>query len=280
MIEQLLRRGADPNLAKKHYDLTPLHFNCAMSSEKYLAGVVLKIMNEDSHQIMSINMRDRYGRTPLEWVVARLSPNTVNVLLDHGADLSNFVFPKERRFDYGVKSNGGINIKITSGILAVVESLETRGYELSRSDALTIMNLFAKHKLFVKRADLEEPNWQDHEEVTSFAKEMMISPSLSLYDLLHLQPDEVTKRITFKEFFEFARSKKKLSTLRKKGFEACVVAHLCEKLSRRFFQSWTLYPFWDLIHKRLPLEGCDMILKNAMNEDLYHTFVTAGERSS
>ncbi|XP_014229229.1 ankyrin-3-like [Trichogramma pretiosum] len=280
MIEQLMRRGADPNLAKVDDESTPLHFICSMSSEKYLAGVVLKIINEDSHQTVSINMRDRTGQTPLEWVVARLSPNTVDVLLDHGADLSNFVFPSERRFNLGVESNDGINIKVTSGILAVVERLETRGYELSRTDALTIMNLFAKHKLFVKSADLEVLNWQDHEEVTIFAKETMISPSLSLYDLLQLRPKEVAKRFTCKEFFEFARSKKKLSTLRKKGFEACVVAHLCEKLSRRFFQSWTLYPFWDLIHKRLPLECCDMVLDNLTNEDLYHIFLTAGEQSS
>ncbi|XP_014228406.1 ankyrin-1-like [Trichogramma pretiosum] len=280
MIEQLLRRGADLNLAKKHDKSTPLHFICTKSFGNDMAGIFLKIMKEDRRETSPIDARDKYGRTPLQYAVAKLLPNTVDVLLDHGAELFNFVFPSESLFEASIKFKSGINIKITSGILAVVESLETRGYELSQRDALTIMNLFAKHKLFVKSADLEVLNWQDHEEVTIFAKETMISPSLSLYDLLQLRPEEVTKRITFKEYFEFARSKKKLSTLRKKGFKACVVAHLCEKLSRRFFQSWTLYPFWDLIHKRLPLECCDMILKNLTNEDMYHIFVAAGEQSS
>ncbi|XP_014229216.1 ankyrin-3-like [Trichogramma pretiosum] len=277
MIEQLMRRGADLKLAIENDEWTPLHFVCSRPSGNDVAGLFLKIMNEDRRETVLIDTRDGFGRTPLQYAVASLSPNTIDVLLDHGADLSNFVFPSERRFDQGVQANGRINIKVTSGILAVVERLETRGYELSRSDALMIMNLFAKHKLFVKSADLEVLNWQDHEEVTREAKETMISPSLSLYDLLHLRPKDVAKRITFKEFFEFARDSEKLWMLRKKGFEARVVAHLCEKLSRRFFQSYALYPFWDLIHKRLPFECCDFILDNVMNEVLYNIFLIAGE---
>ncbi|XP_014229214.2 ankyrin-1-like [Trichogramma pretiosum] len=277
MIEQLMRRGADPNLAKKHDNSTPLHFICSMASGNDVAGVFLKIMNEDRRETVLIDARDGKGRTPLQYAVARLLPNTVDVLLDHGADLSNFVFPNETIFHFGVEFTVDTNIRITSGILAVVERLETRGYELNQSDALTIMKLFAKHKLFVKPADLEKPNWHDNVRLVRTAKETMIIPSLSLYELLQLQPKELAKRITFEEYFEFARRWKKLMTLRKEGFEACVVAHLCEKLSRRFFQSYALYPFWDLIHKRLPLECCDMILNNLMNKDLYHIFVTAGE---
>uniref|UniRef100_A0ABD2XD42 PRANC domain-containing protein n=1 Tax=Trichogramma kaykai TaxID=54128 RepID=A0ABD2XD42_9HYME len=280
MIEQLLRRGADPNLAKKHDKSTPLHFICTKSSGNDMVGVFLKIMKEDRRETSPIDARDKYGRTPLQYAVAKLSPNTVDVLLDHGAELSNFVFPSESLFDASIKFKSGINIKITSSILAVVERLETRGYELNRSDALTIMKLFAKYKLFVKSADLEVLNWQDNVRLTRKVKETMISPSLSLYDLLQLRPKEVVKRITFKEYFEFARCSEKLRMLREKEFEACIVAHLCEKLSRRFFQSWTLYPFWDLIHKRLPLECCDMILNNLTNEDLYHIFVSADEQSS
>ncbi|CAB0038824.1 unnamed protein product, partial [Trichogramma brassicae] len=205
MIELLLRRGADPNLVQGIDGSTPLHFICKSYSDNGLMGIFLKIMTQDRRETVPIDARDKYDRTPLQYAVARLLPSTVDVLLDHGADLSNFVFPSESLFDFGVKFKDGINIKITSGILAVVERLESRGYELSRSDALTIMKLFAKHKLFVKSADLEEPNWHDHEEVTTEAKETMISPSLSVYDLLHLRPREfrwlVSRRRTWTCFF-------------------------------------------------------------------------------
>ncbi|KAL7302886.1 hypothetical protein TKK_0004115 [Trichogramma kaykai] len=51
--------------------------------------------------------------------------------------------------------------------------------------------------------------------------------------------------------------------------------YLCEKLSRRFFRRWALDPFMELIHYRLLILCCDMIVEELSNEDLYNTCVAA-----
>ncbi|CAB0038955.1 unnamed protein product [Trichogramma brassicae] len=97
VAELLLGRGSDPNVVNK-FGSTPLHVICERSHFKdddyvsWFFGI-----SRDLGRTVRIDARDAFGRTPLERAVASLLPNTIDVLLDNGADLSSFVFPSGRR---------------------------------------------------------------------------------------------------------------------------------------------------------------------------------------
>uniref|UniRef100_A0ABD2WM52 Uncharacterized protein n=1 Tax=Trichogramma kaykai TaxID=54128 RepID=A0ABD2WM52_9HYME len=174
-----------------------------------IAELFFKI-NDELNQLLQVDARDNLGRTPLQWAVASFLPDVVDVLLNRGADLSSFVFPSESHFDEGVGSRYYISdpnykLILVPSALAVVECLEKRVYEMKRSDALTLMAVFDKHGFFVKLADCDE-YWYDDEEFVRMSKEIMIIPSLSLYDLIQLQLVEDEKLLTFMDYFEFACS--------------------------------------------------------------------------
>ncbi|CAB0028983.1 unnamed protein product [Trichogramma brassicae] len=88
-----------------------------------------------------------------------------------------------------------------SALLAIVERLERGGYELDRSDALKIMQTFVEYDLFRKPANFAE-SCHDREEFAKAAKETIIKPSLTLYELLRSSPGELAKRFTHEEYFE------------------------------------------------------------------------------
>uniref|UniRef100_A0ABD2WV86 Uncharacterized protein n=1 Tax=Trichogramma kaykai TaxID=54128 RepID=A0ABD2WV86_9HYME len=60
--------------------------------------------------------------------------------------------------------------------------------------------------------------------------------------------------------------------------KACI-AHLREKILRRFFQRWTVNPFWELIRHRLPILCCDMIIEELTNQDLYNICLAADRQN-
>ncbi|CAB0040286.1 unnamed protein product [Trichogramma brassicae] len=162
-FEPLVRRGADPNLANEN-GLTPLHVIC---SNRWNLHEEVKILFEISHskyQPLRVDARDKLGRTPLQLDVTSLSPDVIDVLLDNDADLSSFVFPTENDFDERWTSGDAMlnfKLRLASGMLACVERLEKRGYELDRGDdALTIMKLFVKHGSFDElSANLDDDHW-------------------------------------------------------------------------------------------------------------------------
>ncbi|CAB0039823.1 unnamed protein product [Trichogramma brassicae] len=201
--ELLLRRGADPTSANKE-GLTPLHIICQRYDDDLLE--LFFKLNDEMEQKLEVDAKDSLGRTPLQWAVANLLPNTIDVLLDRGADLTNFVFPTDSHFYEESRQLAHENwfhfkLRVASSAMAVVELLEKREYELNRNDALKIMGLFAKFDLFDKSADVDE-RWYDDEEFAEKAKQMLIKPNLSLYDLIELQPKEATKRLTCMEYYE------------------------------------------------------------------------------
>ncbi|KAL7287842.1 hypothetical protein TKK_0017911 [Trichogramma kaykai] len=224
---------------------------------------------------VEIEAKNKLGRTALELAVAHLKPDVVDVLLDHGADLSGFVFPTESQFDKGLKSytRRGIKFKLTlaSSLLAICLSLVNRGYTLDQSDVSTIMKLFAKYKWFDKSSALEKP-WCDDEEFTSKAKEIMVKPSLSFYDLIQLRPEEAEKLLTPRDYFEFSLRQWSFS----EEINRACVARLCEQVSRGFFRNSASYPFQEIVQYRLPIEICEMIVeRDVMNEDLYRICLAA-----
>ncbi|CAB0035019.1 unnamed protein product [Trichogramma brassicae] len=149
LVEFLLRNGANPN-ATNEEGSTPLHIACIECSETFDMLEIFFKTNKELDQLVQLDTRDNSGRTPLQYAVARLLPDVVDLLLDHGADLSGFVFPTASHFRKYFHTKGkNFKLKVASGLLAVVERLENRGYELGRSNALMIMQLFDEYDLFL-----------------------------------------------------------------------------------------------------------------------------------
>ncbi|CAB0031195.1 unnamed protein product [Trichogramma brassicae] len=274
MIELLLRNGVDPNLPDDD-GFTPLHVICGRESDDAdFLGAFFKIC-KDTRQKLQIEARDKKGRTPLQWAVGNIMPNTVDVLLDQGVDLSSFVFPTAKQFD-GIneyrKHDWDFKLQLASGLLIVVERLEKRGYELDQSDALTIMAFLTEYEA-VESSDVVE-SWYDDENFEIEAKKIMVNPSLSLYELIRLRPTEAAEILTYTDYFELGCTEKVLKLPTEFGINCA--KHLCEKLARRFFRRWTLYPFWEkIVHYRLPLLCCDLIIDHLTNKDLFNICLAA-----
>ncbi|XP_014230568.1 ankyrin-1-like [Trichogramma pretiosum] len=237
MIQVLLKNGADPNLANEE-GLTPLHIISKRDEDDGSMKLFFEII-DDVQKTVQVDAVDKSGRTPLQWAVASLLPSTIDVLLDNGADLSrlNFVFPTVGHFDkkYKLRNRNRtiwFKLKFAYDTMAVVERLEKRGYELDRSGAMTIMNAFVKHEIFKRTANFDESRYDD-EEFVKEAKEIMIKPSLSLYDLIRQRPEE---SITLNEMHEFLKTST-YYRFTKIYHDACD-PYLCEIPTRRFFQKW------------------------------------------
>uniref|UniRef100_A0ABD2WMG9 PRANC domain-containing protein n=1 Tax=Trichogramma kaykai TaxID=54128 RepID=A0ABD2WMG9_9HYME len=268
VVELLLKRGADPRSTSKE-GLTHLHVICQRYNDDLLE--LFFKLNDEMKQKVEVNAKDNLGWTPLQWAVANLLPKTIGTLLDRGADLTSFVFPTASHFYEESRQRADENwfhfkLKVASSAMAVVELLEIRGYELNRNDALSIMGLFAEFDLFDKSADVDEHCYDD-EVFAEKAKKTQVKPNLSLYDLIELQPKEAAKQLTCMEYYVGMRSWH-LRTLSTRHIETLIM-HLCNKLSRKFFRVSALDPFLELIHYRLPIEMCEMIIETLKNEDLH-----------
>ncbi|CAB0042712.1 unnamed protein product [Trichogramma brassicae] len=281
LVELLLRRGADPALVNEKGE-TLLHYIC----QRYLGDDFAELffqINDEKHRLVEVDARDKLGRTPLQLAVANLLPKTVDVLLDRGADLSSFVFPDSSYFDdysrfVGTHYIPGFNFRLrqASGAFVVVERLQRRGYELDRVGAMAIMNFFAKQGLFEISADVFGGHRYDAITSTEKAKKIMVIPSLSLYDLSRLRPEEMEKQLTYSDFLEFADANH-FWPFSRNGIYSL---RLCEIMSRRFFRRWALDPFMELTHFRLSILSCEMIMKNLSNRDLRNICLAAEDESS
>ncbi|CAB0037740.1 unnamed protein product [Trichogramma brassicae] len=130
-------------------------------------------------------------------------------------------FDERHRIDDDGRYRGyDSKLELVSGILSIIERLERKGYELNQSDALTIMNLFVKYKSFQKLEDIDDC-WRSEKEFASRMKEhiifpliqntgeyerelneTMMTPRFSTYDLVQLQPQEVSQIFTYKDFYK------------------------------------------------------------------------------
>ncbi|KAL7292959.1 hypothetical protein TKK_0013410 [Trichogramma kaykai] len=290
-VESLLKRGANPNLTDAEV-LTSLHLIYLMGYHGR-TKMLLEICDELNQPL---EIEAKLGRTPLQWAVAGLQPEMVDFLLDRGADLSNFVFPTQSHFDecsvllqtwYG-KDKLTLLLQLSFGALGVIEQLEKRGYEMDRSDVLTIMTLLYGNSGFFEKSKQERLRvakicCYDDEEFTSKAKEIMINSTYSLYDLTRIEPKEAKKITLFADYFKFVLMDDNLNKFFSKPLRvACISVslYLFEKLSRGFFQEWAMDPFWVLIHYRLPVEICEIILEKLENQDLCNIYLAAKLQNS
>uniref|UniRef100_A0ABD2XDE2 Uncharacterized protein n=1 Tax=Trichogramma kaykai TaxID=54128 RepID=A0ABD2XDE2_9HYME len=274
MAKLLLKKGADPNSTNSN-ELTPLHMICKRGKDDDLVETFFNINSNHQQKIM-VDVQDEDGWTPLNWAVARFMPNVVESLLDHDADLSNFAFPTESDLDRGceewLEADDSLYyaLELVTRVLIVIERLEKRGFKLDRSSAITIMNVFAKHKVF----EMSDELLNNKDEFVREAKKWLINSSLLLYDLTRLQPKEGEKRLTYKDFLEFA-STKKFSFLE---ISDCV-GYLCEIISRGFFRRWTLDSFSRMTPHQLSIECFDEIIKQLTNRDLHNICLAVTDQS-
>uniref|UniRef100_A0ABD2XC20 Uncharacterized protein n=1 Tax=Trichogramma kaykai TaxID=54128 RepID=A0ABD2XC20_9HYME len=255
----LLRRGADPT-ATNLKGLSPLHVICKTNDDDGSVKEFLEICNE-VQKTVQIDAQDNLGRTPLQWAVVTFLPDAVKALLYHGADLSSFVFPTASFFDEGQNlQRDDCEIKLSSGLLAIVENLEEAGYELNRSDAPTIMTFFASNRYFQAWMDNEEH--YNGQEFNDEIKEIMIredDPKLLLRDLMELQPEEAEEQVTYMDYF-LLTSVNDFISLSEKSRYACA-EYLCEILARGFCRQWALEFLLTLTSSyRMPIVCCEMII--------------------
>ncbi|XP_023319187.1 serine/threonine-protein phosphatase 6 regulatory ankyrin repeat subunit C-like [Trichogramma pretiosum] len=274
LINLLLRYGADPN-STNVVGSTPLHIICKRQHDYDDVIEVFFNVNKYRNQLVLVDTVDNLGRTPLQWAVANLFPHAVHELLIRGADLSIFVFPDESYFAERLESryNGispNFKLKLAASALIIVELLEKKGYELDRSDALTIMRFFAKLEMSELFADLDE-RWYDNEEFTEWAKNLKMGENPSLYDLIRLRPKEAAKQ--FWNYYNLAQ-RGLLQRCPRGQRQACLV-HLYEIMSRKFFQDWAMDCFSELINYRFPVPCCEMIIEELTNKDLYNICLAA-----
>uniref|UniRef100_A0ABD2XM60 Uncharacterized protein n=1 Tax=Trichogramma kaykai TaxID=54128 RepID=A0ABD2XM60_9HYME len=278
----LLKRGADPNMATDH-GLTPLHFICMYKTDTADLVETLFQVCDDRHQLVQVDTKDKSGWTPLQWAVANLRPNLVDVLLDHGAKLSNFVFPTMSHFNAGFVSMLDetavhAKLKVVFDLRAVVKCLEKRGYKLKLQDVQTITRFFARYGLFEKLTNLD-PRWYDKEEFSSEAKNIEMSPNQSLYDLIRSPPAKAKDILPNEDYYHKLVSSIEWSELPEE-FRIASVAKLCEIMARGFlYKRRALVSLMKLTGNKLPILCYEMIIELLKNKDLWHTRLASSDEN-
>ncbi|CAB0042751.1 unnamed protein product [Trichogramma brassicae] len=241
VAELLLKSGANPNLPGWKCGSTALHIAIQSPIDDSMAELLFKFCKDS----MQIDAKDKLGRTPLQWAVARLLPSKVDLLLNNGAELTSFVFPTEAHFYDRYESleyiGSEVKLRVASDALAVLERLERGGYELDRSDALTIMKLFFKLGLFERNRDLYNDPFQLAENLIDLS---MIDGFDVIWNVLHREKS---------------------------------VPRICEEATRGFFRRWALEFFLELTHYQLPILCCEKIVEKLENKDLFGVCMAASD---
>ncbi|CAB0029115.1 unnamed protein product [Trichogramma brassicae] len=291
VVRRLLENGADPNLAVCNEDgFTPLHVIC-QRDQVYIfrgkPGIRTDGAGRRSRQVGSDAAGTGRGESHAErgrplsksFLLTKFFLRGRESLLDHGADLSGFVFPDESRFversdKYGdIRYTMRLKLMRVARALIVVERLEKRGYELAQSDVLTIMRIFDKRGSLPMSADLDKYSWFNDEELASIAKGQTMGPNLSLYDFLQLSPEQAEKRLAFTDYFRFANSNTWYEI--PEGPCLACIAHLFEIMLGRFFRGWALESFSLVTRNELPILCCEKIVRQSKVRDLWCLFQAA-----
>ncbi|XP_014232822.1 serine/threonine-protein phosphatase 6 regulatory ankyrin repeat subunit A-like [Trichogramma pretiosum] len=292
VIEVLLRRGADPNWVDQD-GKTPLHWIC----EGYFEEVTMSFLKiifeiaDDKHQLVQVDAQDRRGRTPLQSAVEKLQPFVVDILLDHGADPSSFVFPYESYIGKRFNVFDPFILEKMTSVLMIVELLEKKGHNLNLRNALLILKTLVACKFLDRSMNPEfwpittefaskskeimiRSNDENDKEAAREAKDLLNRPSLSLYDFLRLRPKEAEKLVTYVDCLKLARSEKFKKLPPGYELKSCteVVGQI---MSRRFRRRWALEIFMELSSYQLPILCCEKIINLLNDKDFMRICLTA-----
>ncbi|CAB0030955.1 unnamed protein product [Trichogramma brassicae] len=165
MIEPLLRRGANPNLTNQE-GTTPLHIICKKGTDAHIYAMNFFRVCDNVYRTVHVDVRDKFERTPLEWAVANRLHLVVDILLDNGANLRNFIFPFPRHYDEHLKPKSDENInsfrsRLVKDALAVVKRLEKKGWKLQEHDKLKVMSIIRRYGLLKKSSEKFEESRRD-----------------------------------------------------------------------------------------------------------------------
>ncbi|CAB0043461.1 unnamed protein product [Trichogramma brassicae] len=144
LVELLLRRGAYPNTVDDD-GLTVLHLICRREYDIEMAKLLFGIADE-KNRLVQVNRKDKWARTPLQYAVANVYPEMIDILLDRGTDTSSLIFPSadefERYFE-GESLRQYRDIEFELVMPLILEWLKKRGYQLDRRGAFTIIRILA-----------------------------------------------------------------------------------------------------------------------------------------
>uniref|UniRef100_A0ABD2WVI9 Uncharacterized protein n=1 Tax=Trichogramma kaykai TaxID=54128 RepID=A0ABD2WVI9_9HYME len=270
-IELLLRHGADPNLANERgWTCLDVCLRHDASHDRGAIKTFLRICDEEGRRV-------RIDRASLRCAVTNYLPDLLDLLLDHGgAELlsRDFVFPRAADFvetiatTTGTRRYNGYNCKLTaaSGLLACVEALERRGYRTRRDDALEIVSLFNKWRLFGRDAELAELLRTD-QKFEGAARLTQMKPGLSLHDLVQLPVKEAAGLLAPRDYHELGRAKKFWRLPH--WYDKVCDKYLCRLMSRTFLRRWALDSFRVLARDhRLSTSSAQRVLDNLESRDL------------
>ncbi|CAB0028191.1 unnamed protein product [Trichogramma brassicae] len=264
LAEALLRNGADPNAAGSG-GRRALHAICEQGdhhdglSAQFLR-MVLDERRLNTHRAW-VDARDDRGRSALQLAVQNLTLDCVDLLLDNGADVEDFVFPDlaELEPSYNIIDEY-YELTLVARILRVIDRLRQRGYVYVGRDGIlrALAEFYRRRELFETRRD-REINWRG-------AADVRLTPSLTLYDLVELRPREAARRISYSDYIEIVTRNKFLGLPGR--FRNALHRHLCEKLARGFFREWALNCFLELTRYELPHVCCRKVIEMLTNRDL------------
>ncbi|KAL7303274.1 hypothetical protein TKK_0004468 [Trichogramma kaykai] len=267
LVKILVSRGANPNLANEAGE-TPLHVICQAYADDGTIDAFFEICDAEGRPVR-VDARDGQGRTPLQWAVANLLPNAIDLLLKRGADLSTFVFPTEDYFGKRFRQarhRPEMKLAIMAHALVVVERLEKRGHQLGLNDDLVddlvVVKFFATHELCQRprpdRLKFARAHFDN-------LKRIEVKPNTSLHQVVVCRtPREAKTRLglTTEDYYEFVRAKKLARVF--ELYRADCALHLCELMAREFCRRGAIEALLELTRFRLPSECCEMVVDDTL----------------
>ncbi|CAB0036170.1 unnamed protein product [Trichogramma brassicae] len=156
VAELLLRAGADPDAANDEGS-TVLHLICKRENfieAQKLARTFFKICKDArGGRVPRVTIRDKRGRTPLEWAAANRAPTLLDELLDQsGAGLSGFVFPYPSYYDAYLKPKehetaDEFESRTRFDSYGILDCLRKRGWVTKEADPAKILPLIRRYGL-------------------------------------------------------------------------------------------------------------------------------------
>ncbi|XP_023316094.1 ankyrin-1-like [Trichogramma pretiosum] len=85
LVQFLLRKSANPNLANNMDELTPLHVLCRNNRDYYELAEILFELSDKQYQPIQVGAQDKFGNTPLHLALENGHKNLVLSMLRNGA---------------------------------------------------------------------------------------------------------------------------------------------------------------------------------------------------